>query len=378
MTIFSRSAVEIRQGNLTLYLTYVTPDDLFNNNFYTVDKLEPRTQEGYQRILDERRASRLTRHLTEANDLGYAHLPTTIFLATDKSLEYDEDSKILTFDTEKVGPFSIVDGQHRIEGLRKAIDKKPKMRHFQLPVTIASSLDNTHQMYHFYIVNTTQVSVDASMVQQITRRFTEMEGVEELPYIPFWLQRRIAGGRDASSLRMVEFLNEDPDSPLYGLVQMANDPDRRNKIKQSSIVNVVSKEVLVASNPLSVQETDPDRAARILLNYFRAIDRMFVDGRNRKKTVVYKSNGIFFFLGISKWVFNAIYSSTKDFTIKSITQIIERALDELDEEYRQIGSADWWMPGRGASRLNRANARRYIDAFQHALAVSQQSDDIRL
>ena len=105
---------------------------------------------------------------------------------------------------------------------------------------------------------------------------------------------------------------------------------------------------------------------------------MFVDGRNRKKTVVYKSNGIFFFLGISKWVFNAIYSSTKDFTIKSITQIIERALDELDEEYRQIGSADWWMPGRGASRLNRANARRYIDAFQHALAVSQQSDDIRL
>lgn len=377
MPIFSRSAVEIRQGNLILYLTYVTPADLFSNNFYTVDKLEPQTQEGYQRILDDRRASRLTRHLTEANNLGYAHLPTTIFLATDKSLDYNEDSSILTFDTGIVGPFSVVDGQHRIEGLRKAIEIEPAMRDFQLPVTIASSLDNTHQMYHFYIVNTTQVSVDASMVQQITRRFTEMEGIKELPYIPFWLQRRIAGGRDASSLRMVEFLNEDPDSPLYGLVQMANDPVSRNKIKQSSIVNVISKEVLVASNPLSVQETDPVRAARILLNYFRAIDRMFVDGRDRKKTVVYKSNGIFFFLGISKWVFSAIYSSTKDFTIMSIEQIIERALAEIDDEYRLIGSPDWWMQGQGASRLNRANARRYIDAFQHALAVSQRSEDIK-
>ena len=377
MAVFSRAAVEIKQGNLTLYLTYVTPNDLFSNNFYTVDKLEPRTQEGFQRILDERRAVRLTKHLIEANDLGYAHLPTTIFLATDKSLRYDRALNTLTFDTEEVGPFSVVDGQHRIEGLRQAIDKKPKMLDFQLPVTIASNLDNTHQMYHFYIVNTTQVSVDASMVQQITRRFTEMDGVEELPYIPFWLQRRIAGGRDASSLRMVEFLNEDPDSPLYGLVQMANDPNSRNKIKQSSIVNVVKKEVLVASNPLSVQETDPDRAARILLNYFRVIDQMFVDGRDKKKTVVYKSNGIFFFLGISKWVFNAIYSSTRDFTVKSISQTIEGAMEELDEEFRQIGSPDWWMPGRGASRLNRANARRYIDAFQHALAVSQRPDDIK-
>lgn len=378
MSIFSRTAVEIKQGNLTLYLTYVTPADLFNNNFYTVDALEPRTQEGFQRILDKRRATRLTKHLTEANEKGYAHLPTTIFLATDKSLDYDEDSKVLTFDTDKIGPFSVVDGQHRIEGLRQAIDKKPNMRNFQLPVTIGSNLDNTHQMYHFYIVNTTQVSVDASMVQQITKRFTEMAGVEELPYIPFWLQRRIAGGRDASALRIVEFLNENPDSPLFGLVQMANDPDTHNRIKQSSIVNVLKKEVLVASNPLSVQETDPERAARIILNYFRAIDRMFVDGRDKTKTVVYKSNGIYFFLGISKWVFNAIYSSTKDFTVKSISQIVGRALDELDDEFRQIGSADWWMTGQGASRLNRANARRYIDAFQHALAASQQSGDIRL
>ena len=357
MSLFSRPAVEISQGNLTLYLTYVTPDDLFNDNFYTVDALEPRTQEGFQRILDETRASRLSRHLIEAIDEGYAHLPTTIFLATDKNLDYDADSKILRFDTDEVGPFSVVDGQHRIEGLRQAIDKKPNMRNFRLPVTIGSNLDDTHQMYHFYVVNATQVPVDPSMRQQITKRFTEMDGVEDLPYMPYWLQRQIARGSDAKALRMVEFLNEHKDSPLKGRIQMANDPKSRNKIKQSSIVNVFKSQVFVASNPLTIQETDPEKAAKIMLNYFRTIDNMFADGRDRAKTVVYKSNGIFFFLGISKWVFNSIYSSTRNFTVESITQVIQNALDELEDEFRSIAFAEWWMSGHGASSLNRASTR---------------------
>ena len=378
MSLFSRPAVEISQGNLTLYLTYVTPDDLFNDNFYTVDALEPRTQEGFQRILDETRASRLSRHLIEAIDEGYAHLPTTIFLATDKNLDYDADSKILRFDTDEVGPFSVVDGQHRIEGLRQAIDKKPNMRNFRLPVTIGSNLDDTHQMYHFYVVNATQVPVDPSMRQQITKRFTEMDGVEDLPYMPYWLQRQIARGSDAKALRMVEFLNEHKDSPLKGRIQMANDPKSRNKIKQSSIVNVFKSQVFVASNPLTIQETDPEKAAKIMLNYFRTIDNMFADGRDRAKTVVYKSNGIFFFLGISKWVFNSIYSSTRNFTVESITQVIQNALDELEDEFRSIAFAEWWMSGHGASSLNRASTKVYIDAFQQALAASQQSDDIVL
>lgn len=100
MPLFERPAVEINQGNLTLYLSYVTPRDLFSSDFYTVEALEPRTREGFQRILDKSRATRLTRHLTEAHGKGYAHLPTTIFLATDKVLEFDEVSGILRFDTK--------------------------------------------------------------------------------------------------------------------------------------------------------------------------------------------------------------------------------------------------------------------------------------
>ncbi len=382
MTAFSRTAVRIKQGTLDLYLTYVTPSDLFSRSFYTIDNLEPASQDGFQRILNDTRANRLARHLTEAYSHGYAQLPTTVFLATDEDVSYDESTNLLTFDTDIVCPFSVVDGQHRIEGLRRALRRDSRrtsdLSQFQLPVTIATKLDQTHQMYHFYIVNTTQVPVDASMRQQITRRFTDMQGVEELPYMPFWLEKEIGRGRDARALRIVEALNEDPNSPLAGRIQMANDPDSRNKIKQSSIVNIFKSEVLTPSNPLAGQETDPDRQSRIIINFFKAADEILVDGRDRTRTVIYKSNGMYFLLGISKWVFNSIYSTSRDFRVSSLRERIQLGFNGLDGMHQVASNPDWWMPGpHGASGLNRSAARGYIEAFQQALAEAQHSD-IRL
>lgn len=378
MATFSRPAVQVTQGNLTLYLTYVTPRDLFGDNFYTVEALEPRGQQGYQRILNERRASRLSRHLTEADKHGYAHLPTTVFLATSKSVRFHNG--LLEFEKEAVCPFSVVDGQHRIEGLRKAVSVEESLMDFPLPVTIATELDSVHQMYHFFIVNTTQVPVEPALRQQITRRFTDMHGIDDLPYTPYWMLNEISRGRDARALRIAEFLNDAPESPLFKRIRMANDPVSRNKINQNSFVNVFKEHVLTGSNPLAVQERDAERQSKIMLNYFHAVDDIFVDGRERADTVVYKNNGLFFFLGISKWVFNVIYSSHKDFRVDSIRTIIKGALAHLDDAYEDLANPDWWMSGQGASSLNRAVMRRYIEEFQIALSLSQsrESQDIQI
>ena len=375
MAIFSRNAVQVQQGNLTLYLTYLTPEDLFADNFLTVDTLEPTSQGGYQRILNETRATRLARHLNEANHHGYAHLPTTVFLATEESVDFDDATNTLSFDTDVVCPFSIVDGQHRIEGLKLASNREETLRSFRLPVTIATDLDFTHQMYHFFIVNTTQVPVDPALRQQITSRFTGMLGVETLPYMPYWLEHEVAGGRDARALRIVESLNAETDSPLFGRIRMANDTSLGTKISQSSIVNLFKTQVFVATNPLGVHETDPDRQAKIIINYLRAVDDILVDGRARGETVIYKSNGLFFLFGISKWVFGAIYQTSRDFTVASIKSYLNRGLERLSDMYQHLADPDWWMPGpHGASNLNRSAASDRIDAFQQALARSLQEE----
>ena len=374
-TMISRPAVRIEQGNMTLYLTSLTPRELFLPDFYNVDKLEPTNNEGFQRILDESRAVRLQRHLNEAFDQGYAHLPTTIFLATGASINFDETRNVITFDPTHVCPFSVVDGQHRIEGLRLAVLKDPRLSDFPLPATIATGLDDTDQMYHFFVVNTTQVPVDPSLRQQITSRFTQMQGIADMPYTPHWMKRSIASGRDATGLRIVQFLNEELDSPLFGRVQMANEPGGKGKIRQSSFVNVVKSEILTPSNPLSL-ETDIDRASRILLNYFNAVDSLFVDGRDRDETVVYKSNGLFFFATISKWIFNILYSSTaQSFTVNSIKEVFLNASKELDATNAFISHPEWWMPGpAGASGLNRASARAHARGFERALALSNRRE----
>ena len=374
----TRPAVQIEQGHLTLYLTYVTPRDLLQRGFYTVDKLEPKQSgRGFQRILSDTRANRLARHLKDAFPEGYANLPTTILLATSESLEFNSRNNQLSFDTERDGPFSVVDGQHRIEGLIRASKDQRDLLDFQLPATIATSLDHTHQMYHFYIVNTTQQPVEKGLQQQITSRFTSMQGVDELPYLPFWFKRRVEIGTDAQAIRLATFLNDESTSPLHGRIQLSNDPSPlRGRIKQGGLVTILKSEIFSATNPISTREPDADKLNRMMLNYFLAVDELVVDDEEQDSTIVYKNNGLNFFLSISKWVFTSIYSSTRDFTVESIKSTIQRAFAELEYDFQDVAEPQWWLPGgaNSASALNRASARSYANAFLRALGQADAED----
>ena len=373
MPKINRPAVEIQQGNLTLYLTYVTPEDFAIPGFHVVDRLEPQGS-GIQRILNNTRANVLSRHLGEAFREGYANLPTTIFLATDQKIDFDADQNEISFDTDVVCPFSVVDGQHRIEGLLRSAENERGLRNFKLPTTIAVSLDQTHQMYHFYIVNTTQQPVDSSLQQQITKRFTDMQGIEDLPYLPHWLEVRVNRGTDALSIRLVTLLNESSDSPMQGKIRMANDPvGGRGRINQSSLVNMLKTHVFTNINPIFTRESDSDKRNQIILHYFRAIDQMFVIPGSRESSRVYQNNGLYFFLVISKWVFTEMYADRLTFTEEAIIRTIKDALDEMDPPFHQIADPNWWHTSSGAASLNRANATAYAAEFSHALSRSQIS-----
>jgi len=375
MTKFERPAVEVVQGRLRLYLTYVTPKDLFSiDNFYSVEQLDPKQSDSYQRMLDPKRSRRLSRHLREAFQEGYANLPTTVFLATSRPVEFDEHSSVIRFDTDNVCPFNVVDGQHRIEGLRDALRHQPALGGFPLPATIAVNLDATHQMYHFYIVNTTQKPVERDLAQQITSRFTQMQGVDELPYLPHWLRSQVDLGLDERALRLVESLNTDPASPLHGRIKMAYDPVARGRrINQATLVNSVKEHILAGTNPLS-SERNFDRTTRVVINYLQAISTAFVPDIEPEETVAWTGNGMWFFLLISKWVFSAAYASTRSFTVNSLTEIVKGALGELDAEYGDLSNPDWWRRGRGAAGMNRALARKYGDGFLDALNRSRATE----
>src|SRR5947209_4490802 len=291
----TRPAALVKQGSLKLYTTSLRVKDLLMDNFYDIERLDPKNPDdrGYQRLLNKARAKKLAEYLLDGQEYQDAFLPTSIFLATDKEISFDPTTNTLTFDVEEVGPFSVVDGQHRIEELKMASEKKGEMLDFEVPVNIAVSLPKIAQMCHFLIVNTTQKSVDKAVEQRIYARLTEAVSFEDVPSLPKWIRRIVESEDDKIALKIVDYLNENQDSPWLGKVQMANQDSKTATTNQGTFVKAIKKYVLTANNPISVRPIEQQQ--KIFLNYWRAIANLLDVER---PTVLYKFNGIELFLKI--------------------------------------------------------------------------------
>ena len=186
MASLTLPVARVHQGDLTLFSTAIKVQVLTQDNFYSVETLDPSdpTDTGYQRLLNQARARKLADYIVRGQDRQDAFLPTSVFLATDKALDFDATTNTINFNTDTIGPFSVVDGQHRLEGLKMAAKKDDRVLEFMVPVNIAANLPRLHQMCHFLIVNTTQKSVDKAVEQRIVARLTEALDVEDTPSLP--------------------------------------------------------------------------------------------------------------------------------------------------------------------------------------------------
>jgi DGQHR domain-containing protein len=208
-------ASRVRQGALILYTTAMKVRDLILDDFYNVETLDPENMDdkGYQRLLNKARAKKLADYIIKGQDSQDAFLPTSVFLATDKTIEFNVTNKTIEIDTSLVGPFSVVDGQHRLEGLKMAAEKDDRVLDFEIPVNIAINLPKIAQMCHFLIVNTTQKSVDKSVEQRIIARLSDALDVEDLPSLPRWILNTVEKGEVERAVRYADYLNEMADSP---------------------------------------------------------------------------------------------------------------------------------------------------------------------
>jgi DGQHR domain-containing protein len=374
----TRPAALVRQGSLKLYATSIKVGDLKLPKFYQINKLDPEGDgPGYQRILNQGRAKRLADYLLDGQNEGDAFLPTSIFLATSKDVPFDESTNTITFDVNVVGPFNVVDGQHRIAGLVTAADKNPDLLTFEIPVNIAVGLDDVSQMCHFLIVNTTQRSVDKAVEQQIVARLTKMVELEPMPTIPRWIQRQVEKGEDARALVVANFLNNDAGSPWFGKIRMANDEDGTSAtINQRSFVNSLKKYVFSSNNPLSNEEWDAKRPM-IMSNYWKAIVELLVDEESPTSSVVFKTNGVDLFHIVSATVFLHL-ANQRDFKKDTIKALFLRGFSNLTGDNIGISSREWWQRGGVASGLNAAAVRKLATALNHAINVQNNVGAISL
>jgi DGQHR domain-containing protein len=342
-------AARVQQGNLVLFATALKVKELVADNFYSVETLDPAdpNDKGYQRLLNVARAKKLADYIIQGQDSQDAFLPTSVFLATDKPIEFNQSDHTIKFDTSVVGPFSVVDGQHRLEGLKMAAQKDARVLEFEVPVNIAINLPTIAQMCHFLIVNTTQKSVDKSVEQRLIARLTDALDVEDLPSLPKWILRTVEKGEVERAIRYVDFLNETEDSPWFGKIKMANSDSTNGTINQRSFVKAVVKYVLTANNPISIVK-DFDKEKRIFLNYWKAIKSNLDDGDSE---TLYKYGGVELFCKFSIPFFMKL-QDRGSYTVSTMEKVLKDCLEGVEGDYAGVGHPDWWKTGGQAGRLN--------------------------
>ena len=370
MTVLTFPVAKVQQGDLTLFATAIPVKTLVQDGFYNVETLDPKNpnDSGYQRLLNTARAKKLRDYLLRGQDQQDVFLPTSVLLATEKTLDFNATTNVISFDPTIIGPLSVVDGQHRLEGLKMAAEKDPRLHTFIIPVNIAINLPQLHQMCHFYIVNTTQNSVEESVGQCIVSRLTDALDVENLPSLPKWIQNVVERGETNKALKLVEFLNTAPDSPWLGRIKMANDTRHKtHSIKQQSFVKAIVNYVLVANNPLSAL-SDFEKEKKIFLNYWKAISSL-IDDAAGTATTLYKYNGVQLFCRFSIPFFIHLQHDNR-FTVEAMKDRLTGCLQNMVGDTVGVGHAHWWARGGQASGMNHGAIARVVQAMAIALHKS--------
>jgi DGQHR domain-containing protein len=368
-------AARVHQGALVLYTTSMRVKDLTAPSFYSVETLDPEdpSDKGYQRLLNQSRAKKLADYIVKGQDTKDAFLPTSVFLATHKDIPFDPDAHTLEIDSASIGPFSVVDGQHRLEGLRMAAMKDERVFDFEVPVNIAVNLPKIHQMCHFLIVNTTQKSVDKSVEQRIVARLTDALNVEDMPSLPKWILNTVERGEVEKAVKYVDYLNSTQDSPWFGKIQMANEDTDTATVNQRSFVKAIVKYVLTANNPLSIV-SDFDKEKKIFLNYWKAIHELLDDGNS---AVLYKYNGVELFCKFSIPFFVKLQDKA-DFRVPTMMALLRACFESVEGDYAGVGHPEWWAKGGKASFMNAGAINQISQEMAKALHKTSMSSSIEL
>ncbi len=202
MSTLSFSVSLITQGKHRFYTLTMPSDTLAETSFVSTRHDDP--DGGFQRQLDEKRASEIARYIDE----GLGTIPGSIILSAqpEAKLVYDRKAKTIRFDKIRRA-FLIIDGQHRVYGFSLA---KASLR---VPVVIFEGLDRVAESRLFIDINTKQRSVPNELLLDI-KNLAEYESDSE------------------SLLREVfDLFNRQPDSPLQGLLS----PSDRTKGKISRV-----------------------------------------------------------------------------------------------------------------------------------------------
>jgi DGQHR domain-containing protein len=180
---------------------------------------DPKTRKGYQRKPTAGRIPGAAAYV-KANGPNF---PDSVTLNLRKNPIFKPSPNNLDLGVLELGDetkFFVVDGQTRLEGMKKAISDGAKMEGFTIMANISVLSDVVDEMLIFRDMNSKakavpQGLVNALMAQQVMTAFSGPEGLKVLRDQKLLLSWKLSD--------VIYRLNSDVKSPLKGLIQLPNE-----------------------------------------------------------------------------------------------------------------------------------------------------------
>lgn len=343
-------AIRLEQGGTRLYLTHLIAGDLVNG-MTQVDAWTPANTKGYQRMPVQARFRKIARYAT-GKDGARAILPQAIVLNA-------RDTGVLEFEDSGggVGRLRVpqgttlweVDGQHRLGGLRYAVEQNPDFKDYPVPVVVTEGLSRLEEAVLFFVINTTQKRVPTDLAQRLIEQQMGDEGLK---------LKLVAEGKDwiPRGTKIVDVLVQTPGHPWHGRIGIPGTKLAGVLVKQVSFVTSL-KPILTGSIYGSLE---PEETAQLLIRYWQALEEVYPEAfQAPDEHVVQKTVGIFPLHTIAPQVFDMVRTEKGRITKEGVADII-RAIDHKLGESYEAGSAFWHAKDGEAGKYAGAKGFRIL------------------
>lgn len=322
--------LKLVQQGCTMYLGRMTARDLVD-----ISKVDywvpgvPDDRQGYQREAREARLRRIGRFL-----VGKLYptrlMPGAILLNAREQLAFEDDGDGIGRLTLRSGqPLWIVDGQHRVGGLRYAIEKlgSADVRDQQLPVVITENLDRFAEMMQFFVINQEQKKIRTDLANRLLQQQArDTEGFTRL------LEQGLEWKVRATALS--DRLNADRDSVWLGRVQMPNQKKNPDHIIKEISFTTSLRPVVAGTSILS--RLHVDQLSEVLGRYWKALAELMPEPfESPEKHVIQKTPGVFSLHAIFPLVFELARQEGRHATVEAFRDVLRPGIDAE-------GGAEFW------------------------------------
>jgi DNA sulfur modification protein DndB len=335
--------IRVQQSNRELILTRL-PAGLLISVSYASIRGQSSEEGAVQRILNSRRITSIKAFTLEGGDYPGAIVLNWI----NDNNPLCKENNDLTFQ-KMSGSAQIIDGQHRLAGIKAAIDERSSVAELELAVAIYENLTTRECADIFLSINTEQKPVARSLV-------FDLYGLASEPLI------------DPAAVRardIATFLNETQESPFFDQIKFPGAPTRKGGIALSTIVTSIKPLVEDKGGFEQVGIYEFEIQKQIVLNFFTALEQKYERDWESKLNVFQYAAG---FSGAMEFLQLKIIPycnslSRISFTVDTIGNIIN--LNKGNLIYQSE------VKGLGGKDAQKQIYQRLVDSFSPNIQISR-------